>query len=95
MNFKPLHDRVLISRLEEKNKTESGIIIPDNHKKKPVEGVVKATGPGNVNDKGDIVSMTVKVGDKVLFAEWGGTEVKISKENFLIMKESDILGIIQ
>jgi len=93
MKFTPLHDRVLISRLEEK-KTKSGIIIPDTAKEKPAEGVVKAVGPGQVNDVGKVAPLSVKIGDKVLFAKWGGSEVKIDDEDFLIMKESDILGII-
>jgi len=95
MNFKPLHDRVLISRLEQENKTKSGIIIPDTAKEKPAEGVVAAAGPGQINDAGNTVPLSVKEGDKVLFAKWGGTEVKIDDKDFLIMKESDILGIIQ
>jgi len=94
MKFTPLHDRVLISRLEQEQKTKSGIIIPDTAKEKPAEGIVKATGPGQINEGGKIVPLSIKVGDKVLFAKWGGTEVKIDEENYLIMKESDILGII-
>ena len=94
MKFTPLHDRVLISRLEQEQKTKSGIIIPDTAKEKPAEGIVKATGPGQINEAGKIVPLSIKVGDKVLFAKWGGTEVKIDEENYLIMKESDILGII-
>ena len=94
MKFKPLHDRVLISRLEQENTTRSGIIIPDTAKEKPAEGIVAAVGPGQVNDAGNTTPLSVKVGDKVLFAKWGGTEVKIDDKDFLIMKESDILGII-
>lgn len=95
MNFKPLHDRVLVSRLEQENATKSGIIIPDTAKEKPAEGIIAAAGPGQVNEAGNTIPLSVKVGDKVLFAKWGGTEAKIDGKDFLIMKESDILGIIQ
>ena len=95
MNFQPLHDRVLVKRLEEEKKTKSGLIIPDTAKEKPMEGEVIAIGSGSRDDKGNISSLDVKVGNKVLFAKWGGTEVKLNGEEYLIMKESDILGIIQ
>jgi chaperonin GroES len=94
MKFTPLHDRVLIKRLDKESKTKSGIIIPDTAKEKPAEGIVIAVGSGQLNDSGTSISMTVKKDDKVLFAKWGGTEVKIDDEEFLVMKESDILGII-
>ena len=95
MNFKPLHDRVLVERLEEENKTKSGIIIPDTAKEKPMEGKVIAIGSGIKDDKGNVSPLDVKVGNKILFAKWGGTEVKLDDKEYLIMKESDILGIIQ
>ena len=95
MNFKPLHDRVLVERLEEENKTKSGIIIPDTAKEKPMEGKVVAIGSGIKDDKGNVSPLDVKVGNKILFAKWGGTEVKLDGKEYLIMKESDILGIIQ
>ena len=95
MNFQPLHDRVLVERLEEENKTKSGIIIPDTAKEKPVEGKVIAIGSGIKDDKGNVSPLDVKVGNKILFAKWGGTEVKLDGKEYLIMKESDILGIVQ
>jgi chaperonin GroES len=95
MNFQPLHDRVLVERLEEENKTKSGIIIPDTAKEKPMEGKVVAIGSGIKDDKGNVSPLDVKVGNKILFAKWGGTEVKLDGKEYLIMKESDILGIIQ
>jgi len=95
MNFQPLHDRVLVERLEEENKTKSGIIIPDTAKEKPMEGRVIAIGSGIKDDKGNVSPLDVKVGNKILFAKWGGTEVKLDNKEYLIMKESDILGIIQ
>ena len=95
MNFQPLHDRVLVERLEEENKTKSGIIIPDTAKEKPMEGKVIAIGSGIKDDKGNVSPLDVKVGTKILFAKWGGTEVKLDDKEYLIMKESDILGIIQ
>lgn len=95
MNFQPLHDRVLVERLEEENKTKSGIIIPDTAKEKPMEGKVIAIGSGIKDDKGNVSPLDVKVGNKILFAKWGGTEVKLNGKEYLIMKESDILGIIQ
>jgi chaperonin GroES len=95
MNFRPLHDRVLVRRLEEEQKTAGGIIIPDTAKEKPMQGEVIAAGPGAKNDKGEISPLDVKAGDRVLFGKWSGTEVKIDGEELLIMKESDIMGIIE
>jgi chaperonin GroES len=95
MNFKPLHDRVLVRRVEQEEKTKGGIIIPDTAKEKPQEGEVVAVGPGARNDDGAIVPLDVKAGDRVLFGKWSGSEVKIDGEDLLIMKESDLLGIIQ
>jgi chaperonin GroES len=95
MNFKPLHDRVLVRRIEQEDKTKGGIIIPDTAKEKPQEGEVVAVGPGARNDAGAIVALDVKAGDRVLFGKWSGSEVKIDGEELLIMKESDLLGIIQ
>ncbi|EDV18846.1 co-chaperone GroES [Candidatus Aquarickettsia rohweri] len=94
MNFQPLHDRVLVERLEQENKTESGIIIPDTAKEKPMQGKVIAAGKGIKDEKGNVSPLDVKVGDKILFAKWGGTEVKLEGKEYLIMKESDILGIV-
>jgi chaperonin GroES len=95
MNFRPLHDRVLVRRLEEEQKTAGGIIIPDTAKEKPMQGEVIAVGPGAKNDKGEISPLDVKAGDRVLFGKWSGTEVKIDGEELLIMKETDIMGIIE
>jgi chaperonin GroES len=95
MNIKPLYDRVLIKRLEEVNTTAGGIIIPDTAKEKPSEGVVEAVGPGARAEDGKLIPMSVKAGDRVLFAKWSGTEVKITGEDRLIIKESEILGIIE
>jgi chaperonin GroES len=94
MKFKPLHDRVLVRRIEQEDKTKGGIIIPDTAKEKPQEGEVIAAGPGARKDDGNLVPLDVKAGDRVLFGKWSGTEVKIDGEDLLIMKESDILGII-
>merc|ERR1712141_80666 len=94
MKFTPLHDRALVKRLDQTNKTKSGIIIPDSAKEKPAEGIIVAVGPGQRNDSGKISPLTIKKDDKVLFAKWAGTEVKIDNEEYLVMKESDILGII-
>ena len=94
MKFRPLHDRVLIRRLEGEAKTSGGIIIPDTAKEKPQEGEVVAAGPGARDDAGKLVALEVKAGDKVLFGKWSGTEVKINGEDLIIMKESDILGIV-
>ena len=95
MKFKPLLDRVVIKRIEEEKRTAGGIIIPDTAKEKPSQGEVVAVGPGGRDDDGKVVSMTVKVGDRVLFGKWSGTEVKIEGEDLLIMKESDVLGSIE
>ena len=95
MNFRPLHDRVVVRRLEEEQKTAGGIIIPDTAKEKPMQGEVIAVGPGARNDKGELTPPDVKAGDRVLFGKWSGTEVKIDGEELLIMKESDIMGVIE
>ena len=95
MRFRPLHDRVVVRRLESEERTKSGIIIPDTAKEKPSEGEVIAVGPGARDEQGKLVAMDVKAGDRVLFGKWSGTEVKIDGEDFLIMKESDILGVIE
>ncbi len=95
MKFKPLQDRVVVRRIQEEEKTAGGIIIPDTAKEKPSEGEVVAVGPGARNDKGEIVPVEVKAGDRVLFGKWSGTEVKIDGQELLIMKESDIMGIIE
>ncbi|SET43995.1 co-chaperone GroES [Oceanicella actignis] len=95
MNFKPLHDRVLVRRIESEEKTKGGLIIPDTAKEKPSEGEVIAVGEGARKDSGELIPMSVKVGDRILFGKWSGTEVKIDGQDLLIMKESDILGIIE
>ena len=92
--FRPLHDRVVVRRIEEENKTRGGIIIPDTAKEKPQEGEVIAVGPGARNEKGEIQKLDVKVGDRVLFGKWSGTEVKLDGEELMIMKESDIMGVL-
>ena len=94
MNFRPLHDRVLVRRVEAEEKTAGGIIIPETAKEKPQEGEVVAAGSGSRADDGSITPLDVKAGDKILFGKWSGTEVKIDGEDLIIMKESDILGII-
>ena len=94
MTFTPLHDRVLVRRLESDEKTAGGLIIPDSAKEKPSEGEVVSVGAGAKDDDGDRIAMDVKAGDKILFGKWSGTEVKIDGEDLLIMKESDILGIL-
>ncbi|MDB5686687.1 MAG: molecular chaperone GroES [Rhizorhabdus sp.] len=94
MSFRPLHDRVLVRRVEAEEKTAGGIIIPDSAKEKPQEGEVVAAGSGLKSDDGKITPLDVKAGDKILFGKWSGTEVKINGEDLLIMKESDILGIV-
>ena len=94
MKFTPLHDRVLVRRVDEDEKTEGGLIIPDSAKEKPQEGEVISCGEGARKDSGDLIPMAVKAGDKILFGKWSGTEVKINDEDLLIMKESDILGVI-
>ncbi len=95
MKFRPLHDRVVVRRLEEEQKTKSGIISPDTAKEKPMEGEVVAVGPGARNEKGEIVPLDVKAGDRILFGKWSGTEVKLDGEELLIMKESDVMAIIE
>ena len=95
MKFRPLHDRVVIRRVEEDEKTAGGIIIPDTAKEKPSQGEVVAVGPGARNEKGEVVALDVKAGDFVLFGKWSGTEVKIDGEDLLIMKESDIMGVLE
>ena len=94
MGFRPLHDRVLIRRVEAEEKTLGGIIIPDTAKEKPMEGEVVAVGPGARSEDGKIQPLDVKAGDRVLFGKWSGTEVKLDGEDLIIMKESDILGIV-
>ena len=94
MKFRPLHDRVVVRRLEAELKTAGGIIIPDTAQEKPQQGEVVAAGPGARNDKGEVAPLDVKAGDRVLFGKWSGTEVKIDGEDLLIMKESDIMGIL-
>ncbi|MCR9149529.1 MAG: co-chaperone GroES [Rhodobacteraceae bacterium] len=94
MAFKPLHDRVLVKRVESDEKTKGGLIIPDTAKEKPAEGEVVATGEGARKDSGELIAMSVKAGDRILFGKWSGTEVTIDGEELLIMKESDILGVI-
>ena len=94
MKFRPLHDRVVVKRVNAEEKTSGGIIIPDTAKEKPQEGEVVAVGPGARNDKGEIVALDVKAGDRILFGKWSGTEVKIDGEELLIMKESDIMGVL-
>ncbi|MEQ9315381.1 MAG: co-chaperone GroES [Henriciella sp.] len=95
MKFRPLHDRVLVKRVEEEAKTAGGIIIPDTAKEKPQEGEVVAVGTGARGDDNEIVPMDVKAGDRILFGKWSGTEVKVDGQDLLIMKESDILGVIE
>ncbi len=95
MGFRPLHDRVLVRRLDEDEKTAGGIIIPDTAKEKPSQGEVIACGNGARGDDNDIIPLDVKVGDKILFGKWSGTEVKLDGEDLLIMKESDVLGIVE
>jgi chaperonin GroES len=95
MGFRPLHDRVVVRRVEGEEKTKGGIIIPDNAKEKPSEGIIEAVGPGARDDSGKVVALDVKAGDRVLFGKWSGTEVKVDGQDLLIMKESDIMGIIE
>ena len=94
MKFRPLHDRVVVKRVAEEEKTKGGIIIPDTAKEKPMEGEIVAVGPGARDEKGALVPLDVKKGDRILFGKWSGTEVKLDGEDLLIMKESDIMGII-
>jgi chaperonin GroES len=95
MNFRPLHDRVVVRRLEQDEKTAGGIIIPDTAKEKPQEGEIVAVGPGARGEDGVLHALDVKAGDRVLFGKWSGTEVKIDGEELMIMKESDIMGVIE
>lgn len=94
MTFRPLHDRIVVKRIDSDHKTAGGIIIPDTAQEKPQQGEVIAVGPGARNERGEIVALDVKVGDRVLFGKWSGTEVKIAGEDLLIMKESDVLGVV-
>ena len=94
MKFRPLHDRVVVKRIDEEQKTKGGIIIPDTAKEKPMQGEILAVGPGARNDKGDLIPLGVKAGDRVLFGKWSGTEVKLDGDELLIMKESDIMGVL-
>jgi len=95
MKFRPLGDRVLVKRVEEEERTKGGIIIPDTAKEKPQEGEVVAVGPGARDDNGKIQPLDVKAGDRILFGKWSGTEVKVDGEDLLIMKESDVLGVVE
>jgi chaperonin GroES len=95
MKFRPLHDRVVVKRIDAEEKSAGGIIIPDTAKEKPSQGEVIAVGPGARNEKGEVVALDVQVGDIVLFGKWSGTEVKLNGEDLLIMKESDIMGIVE
>ncbi len=95
MKFRPLHDRVVVRRLDAEEKTAGGIIIPDTAKEKPMEGEIIAVGPGARDEHGKIVALDVKAGDRILFGKWSGTEVKLDGEELLIMKESDIMGVIE
>jgi chaperonin GroES len=94
MKFRPLHDRVLVRRVESEEKTKGGIIIPDTAKEKPIEGEVLAVGSGTRDEQGKVHALDVKAGDRILFGKWSGTEVKIDGEDLLVMKESDIMGVI-
>jgi len=95
MKLRPLHDRILVKRMEEETKTKGGIIIPDSAKEKPAEGEVIACGNGKIGDDGKNIALDVKVGDKILFGKYGGTEVKVDGEEYLIMREDDVLGVIE
>ena len=95
MGFRPLHDRVVVRRVDSEEKTKGGIIIPDTAKEKPSEGVIVSVGPGARDEQGKINALDVKAGDRVLFGKWSGTEVKLNGEDLLIMKESDIMGIVE
>ena len=95
MKFRPLHDRVVVKRVAEEEKTKGGIIIPDTAKEKPMEGEIVAVGPGARDEKGALVALDVKAGDRILFGKWSGTEVKLDGVEYLIMKESDIMGILE
>ena len=95
MKFRPLHDRVVVKRVAEEEKTKGGIIIPDTAKEKPMEGEIVAVGPGARDEKGNLVPLDVKKGDRILFGKWSGTEIKLDGTELLIMKESDIMGILE
>ncbi len=95
MNIRPLHDRVIVERLEEETKSAGGIIIPDTAKEKPMQGKILAVGAGARDDSGKIIPLDVKVGDVILFGKWSGTEVKLNGKEYLIMKESDIMGVVE
>lgn len=95
MKFRPLHDRILVKRVEEETKTKGGIIIPDTAKEKPIEGKVVAVGKGRVGEDGKVIPLEIKKNDRVLFGKYGGTEVKINGDEFLIMREDDVLGIVE
>ena len=95
MKFRPLHDRVVVRRVESEGKTAGGIIIPDTAKEKPQEGEIIAFGPGGRDESGKLIPLDVKVGDRILFGKWSGTEVKIDGEDLLIMKESDVMGVLE
>ena len=95
MKFRPLHDRVVVRRIESEEKTAGGIIIPDTAKEKPQEGEIIAVGPGGRDEAGKLIPLDVKAGDRILFGKWSGTEVKIDGQEYLIMKESDVMGIIE
>ena len=95
MSFRPLHDRVVVRRLDSEEKTKGGIIIPDTAKEKPSEGVIVSVGPGARDENGKINALDVKAGDRVLFGKWSGTEVKLNGEDLIIMKESDVLGVLE
>ena len=95
MSFRPLHDRILVKRIDAEEKTKWGIIIPDTAKEKPQEGEVVAVGPGARDEAGKLVPLDVKVGDRILFGKWSGTEIKLDGEELLIMKESDVMGVVE
>ncbi|BCG96787.1 co-chaperone GroES [Mesorhizobium sp. 131-2-1] len=95
MTFRPLHDRILVRRIEAEEKTAGGIIIPDTAKEKPQEGEVIAVGPGARDESGKLTPLDVKIGDRILFGKWSGTEIKVNGEDLLIMKESDVMGVIE
>ena len=95
MKFRPLHDRVLVKRVEEEAKTRGGIIIPDTAKEKPMQGEVLAVGPGARDERGELVPLDVRPGDRILFGKWSGTEVRMDGEELLIMKESDVMGVVE
>ncbi|WP_157018182.1 co-chaperone GroES [Mesorhizobium xinjiangense] len=95
MNFRPLHDRILVRRLEAEEKTAGGIIVPDTAKEKPQEGEVLAVGPGARNESGQLLPLDVKAGDRILFGKWSGTEIRLEGEDLLILKEADVMGVIE